>query len=256
MHYVQREKLAPPKPGESAYEYAIGLRVEAGDVVVERWVPQAEAMQDDRAGMSAEEAARWAKLLGCFTTRFEAEPAPEPTPAIDPDDARRARVAMALHEAVEAAIKAEDVTRAHEVIALMSDEERARWSAPMPEHAEREATADAAAKEQAATAEARAHVRAAAEQAALALAEVKRRASEGDEKAQAILKARDEAAAIERARKAEEAKRIAEAQAIALAEMHAGLSTDDLVKALDVAATPMPKQDAATDQETAEKKNE
>lgn len=79
--------------------------------------------------------------------------------------------------------------------------------------------------------DARRHVR---EQA---LAELKRRAGLGNEAAQAILRARNEAAAAERARKAEEAQRLAEAQAMALAEAHAGVPTDELASVLSTPET-------------------
>lgn len=73
-----------------------------------------------------------------------------------------------------------------------------------------------------------AKARGAAEQSALVLAELKRRAASGDAIARAILSARDEAAVAEKARKAEEARRLAEAQAVALAEM----TTEELAATL------------------------
>lgn len=108
--YIQREKkfhgrddkeraaaaFAAHMSGNGAHEYAVGARIEDGDVVVDRWVSQTEAIALG-AAYEPTDAVTLAECLGCSTTFFEA-----PTPVVpeveaeDPDTARRRRVAKHL----------------------------------------------------------------------------------------------------------------------------------------------------------------
>lgn len=143
----QPGKEPPPHPLTDAEQvslcgtlYAADARIEGGTVVVDRWVSRAEAasMVPGYVG----DPVLLATLGGYETTLFEAPAAPEPRP-VDPEAERRARVAAHLDAQARAAIDSEDILRARDVLALMSDEERARWSAPDPVQDAAEALDDA-----------------------------------------------------------------------------------------------------------------
>lgn len=195
MHYIQRER-DKAGPDGSHYEYAVGARIEDGDVVVDRWVTQERAI---KLGASYEDAAArmLADCLGCLTTLFEAPPAPVvAAPKVDPAEERRRRVARYLprderiargfgtdkdhaeaeqerrHAAEQAARAAEAKRRASvdaaiaagkvdEARALMSEEEQARF--------DRQQERAAAAKERERVQQIRAALKAGDDEAARAL---------------------------------------------------------------------------------------